>query len=58
MINVTIEGSTGEGVIWTGEMSAIPSVGDHVCIPRDEIALEVRTVIYDVAGGGVIIRAR
>ncbi len=58
MIEVTVEGPTGRGVIWTGLVAAVPSVGDMVCLTGDAAVLEVKDVIYDLGNGTVLLRVR
>ncbi len=58
MIKVTVEGGTGEGVIWEGSMQAIPTAGDLVCIESGGAGREVKDVFYDLEGGDVLIRVR
>ncbi len=58
MIKVTVEGGTGEGVIWKGSMHAVPTTGDLVCVDGESAVREVKEVIYDLSAGDVLIRAR
>ncbi len=58
MTKVTVEGLGRTGIIWEGEMSAIPSKGDLVCVNQDQAAVEVVAVFYDLEGNDVLIRVR
>ena len=58
MIKVTVEGKTGEGVIWKGSMQSIPTAGDWVCVDSGGASREVKSVDYDLNTGDVLIRVR
>ena len=58
MVEVEIVGGTGEGTIWRGQLSSIPSIGETVFLHMDSAGREVKEVNHILNTETIIIRVR
>jgi hypothetical protein len=43
-------------IIWEGELTVVPHVGEFLALPADDTIREVKRVVYDLASGEVELR--